>query len=417
MNACKHRWLLTVFFVALALRLAYVLWTGAETLSTNGYAWADEGTTIAMNMLAGKGYVTSYSVCRDFRSFRMPVLPLLLFTLWSTFGPSILLAKLVMALLSATTCVLTVALARRLFDGTVGIAAGLILACYPGAIHWSATLGPVGLASLFLVSGIIALVSARTAAGYGLAGLAFGMLALTRPIYLPYAVLLTGLLAAHHPKARWRATALPFALAVVTVLAPWVARNWWIHRAFVVTSTEGGLTFVECNSPYSLTRNMGEWTFGFAESQPAITTMADKLPEVAFDRWLYRKGLTYIGEHPLAYARAFLLRIWYLWRPAPRLFAGGYSWKHSVIMTLTWSPLFLLAAYAAWSQRLWRRSNHAALWLAVLWITLAAGLIRGSIRYRGPLEPLVICYAAAGLHQTARRFLCRSTLDASPDPR
>jgi energy-converting hydrogenase Eha subunit A len=88
------------------------------------------------------------------QSFRTPVLPFVLYALWVTFGYSILLAKLLMALLSSFTCVLLAILANRLFDARVGWVVGVLAALCTTFIRWSGTLGAETLALFFLIAGV-----------------------------------------------------------------------------------------------------------------------------------------------------------------------------------------------------------------------------------------------------------------------
>lgn len=136
-----RRHLLAIAVLAFLLRLAFILYTNDDSMVFNGWRWSDEGAEIAVNMLQGKGYVMSYSVLRDAQSFRMPVLPLFLFGVWSIFGYNLLVAKVLLAVVSSTTSVMAALLARRLFSDFAALVAGLLCAVLPGFIYWSATLG------------------------------------------------------------------------------------------------------------------------------------------------------------------------------------------------------------------------------------------------------------------------------------
>ncbi|NTU51801.1 MAG: hypothetical protein HGA94_05110, partial [Candidatus Aminicenantes bacterium] len=53
------------------------------------------------------------------------------------------------------------------------------------------------------------------------------------------------------------------------VLAPWTIRNWNLHHRFLVTSTEGGLTLLECNNPLAFSIG-GDQVNGFAMRDPVL---------------------------------------------------------------------------------------------------------------------------------------------------
>src|SRR5262245_35020507 len=186
----KRSQLLLIFLIAFSLRLAYVLYTNNDSTSLNNWQWGDEGADIALNMLNGRGYLMSYGLCIDVRSFRMPLVPLLLFGIWSVVGYSLLAAKVVMVTISSATCVLVAILAQRLFCGVAAIISGVIAACFPNMIYWTATLGPETITAFLLVLCALVISWSTFTRRYLVAGVVIGLLILTRPVYIPYAAAL-----------------------------------------------------------------------------------------------------------------------------------------------------------------------------------------------------------------------------------
>ncbi len=405
------RFLLSLFSFALVVRVLYILFaTDNTTLGT----WADSGANIALSLLHGKGYVSSWEVCRNFQSFRTPVLPFTLYAVWAIFGYSIVLAKLLMALLSALTCVILALLANRLFDTRVGWTTGIMAALCTSFIRWSGTLGAETLALFFLVAGVYAfLPSLQTSLSpqssqalqpsqsaslrrFLLSGLMFGLLCLTRPLWLPYVALtaLSFVIARRDSRGLKQATAT--CVVVALVMLPWVVRNTLIHRTLVVASTEGGIAFLEANNPISF-KGKGDWAMHFAANQRDVQRASRVLPEAALDRFMLHKGMQYIAADPADFARVYLLRLGYLWRPVPPpQLAGDLSHKHILWLIIWWGTLSTLMVVAFFLYRPWRMAEHWPLLLVLLWGSLVIPTFSSQLRYRAPLEPFILLYGVAG---------------------
>jgi hypothetical protein len=388
-----------IFFLALSLRALYIFTCDNSSMGT----WADQGGDIALNMLRGRGYVTSWDIFVDRRSFRMPVMPLTLYAIWSVVGYNLLIAKLVMAVLSAVTCVLVALLTQRLFN-RAAIFVGIAAAVFPNSIYWTGTVGTETLTSFALCLGILLLASPKLRFRHAWAGLAIGLLASTRPIYLPYAALLSIFLMTENwtEGELWRAALFPVIVALV--LLPWVIRNWQVHHAFLITSTEGGMTFLESNNPIAF-REGGDWIPRYAASLPEIKKLAAVLPEVAMDREMYRRGLDFVRDDPGEFAKAFVLRLIKLWRPLPRLGAKSeLNWKHALVLALTWLPAFAVGLATILRERLWKRKSHVPIFIAFFCVTMFSCAFSTHVRYRAPLEPYFLIYGAVGVASAIRHI-------------
>lgn len=354
---------------------------------------ADQGAGITLNMLAGKGYTLAHGPGAPRSSFRMPAVPLLLYSLWSVTGPSALAAKLAMAAFGTLNVLLLALLACRLFGPLTALAAALVAAGIPNMVYWSGSYGPETLAMTALLLLTLFLAEER----HLLAGLPMGALLLLRPIYFPYLLLLVLWIAWTQRRGAPLSAVCRFLIPVALVLAPWVCRNWLIHHRFLLTSTEGGMTFLECNNPVAFAAD-AQWQPRYLESLAGIDEKARTLSEVEFDRLMYKIGLQNIREDLGGYARAFLLRVSYVWRPFPR--TGGnskHTLLHVLVMCMTWLPVFLLALWQMIRAKVWREPRHAPILLAILSLTVCAGLVNGVLRYRAPLESFFVIYAAAAL--------------------
>lgn len=387
----SRRLLPAIVMFALAVRVAWVLINDDGLNSNKG--WRDDGSEIALNMLHGKGYVYDWEFSGLFQSFRMPGLPLFLYMLWRMFGYNVLATKIVLAVISSFTVYLVARLGERMYSRRVGLIAAGITAVLPNAFYWTNSLGgeiPTG--CLLLLS--TAFLWHRK---HLLAGIAFGLVVLFRPIFLPavglipiWLILTTGL--------RYGAkSSLRFVIPVLLLMAPWVYRNWLVHDRLVITSTEGGVTFLTCNNPVSFASE-GEWHREFIYSRPEFEEEAKRIGEVAFDRRAYQIGWGFIASDPIGFLRAVVFRFAALWRPIPRTNLDSvYTWKHVAVMLATWAPIFILALYQMVRERVWSVAPHWPILIACLTTTFGACLINSVMRYRAPLEPFFVIYASAAI--------------------
>lgn len=389
------RTLLLLFIFALALRVIYVC---VAVDSTTIGTWLDAGPDISLHLLHGRGYVMSWDIAQDFRSFRTPAWPLTLYALWKVFGYSLIVPKLFLAVLSALSCVSIAVLGAHLYDERVGKWAGFLMAICTTLIRWTGTLGMETLAVFSLVLGVTLICVPQTRLStnwrYSLAGLVFGWLCLTRPIWMVYVALL--ILVLWFSQRQQRTSTALLAAGVVFLVAPWVARNAVVHHALVVASTDGGLAFMEANNPVSF-RHQGGWIPGYAASLPEVQRRLPRMSEAEFNSWMMQTGIGYIRAEPLAFARVYLLRLGYLWRPSPPLQqAADLGHKHLLWLAAYWSLCFVLLATALILLRPWRDGRQWPLLLVLIWGSFSVPLFSSQLRYRAPLEPAILLYAAAG---------------------
>ncbi|HEX9765980.1 MAG TPA: glycosyltransferase family 39 protein, partial [Nitriliruptorales bacterium] len=131
-------WMLGVFVLALAVRLAFLtLGPGIELAPERLGGDPADYHGIAMSLYEGDGYSWVWPGTgpqageRVATATRAPVLPVLLAALYQVTGPSPTAGRLLLVAIDGLTAVLLVALGARLGGRRVGIAAGLLAAVHP----------------------------------------------------------------------------------------------------------------------------------------------------------------------------------------------------------------------------------------------------------------------------------------------
>ena len=295
MSATAHRSplgkrLAAIIFVAAAvIQVAYILiFLRHYHMEADAQHYHD----IAINVAHGHGFAAHYPyLVTHATAFRPPLYPLLLGGAYATFGDHIASAQILNVLLGSLVVVLVAVVATRVGGRRAGlIAAGLVAVFPPLLANDGVPLSePLGL--LVMLLGIWALLAGRL----GWAGIAMGLLVLTRPS----AQLLVPLLAL----VIWRQIgfrrAVMFCVAAVVVVAPWVIRNESVfHRPVIVTSN--GFNLAAIYSPLSL--KVGHFldpVFDprFAPVENYAHSFAN-FNEANLDNAFRNEGLKGIREHP-----------------------------------------------------------------------------------------------------------------------
>ncbi len=258
--------------LAVAVRAAAVLVLQSHTVPRSTY----EHGEIAANLLAGRGFATTFLGAEGPTSQQAPVYPVLVagaYALGGVESPrALLILELGQAILGGLMVAGVLALAREVAPErpAVGLVAGLIAALHPTLVY-AATHVQVALLAATLLVWTLALAyrvgrtgSIRLAAG---TGLVLALLALTDPI-----------LALVAPGAAWAAAigrrlglrderdfprggagALPSLARLIAVaagaaalgVAPWIARNAAVHGEFVFVKSTFGYAFWQGNCALS----------------------------------------------------------------------------------------------------------------------------------------------------------------------
>ncbi len=437
--------LLSLFALAFCLRLATVL-----TLHSYHDAITFEHGEIAENLLAGRGFSVRFLGVEGPTSQQAPILPALLAVCYWLFGPGdpgVLAVQVLQCAAGALTALCVAWLAWSLLPQrrSIGWLAGLGAAAHPAHIYLVTHVQVAVWAALSLTLLLAVVAAPRWQgrwAGAVLVGLIIGAMLLFEPILAlvaPIAALaflqreLTSRRNVREPAAesrRWGAAlarvALMGSVALVAVL-PWLVRNYYVHGQMCFIKSTFGYAFWQANNPIS---------FG-----------TDKIPKASVEELRLRHDGTLRGMHqalwqarmetlyiddvllkPTGYRefqglseteRSQLLgdRAWRFIRAHPGRYAAlccnrlryfllfdetNPKASHPLyrVTTLVW--LLLCAAGLLVTRFQWRAlwPTYAIFFVIALFHTLTIT----SARFRLPLEPLTLVWAAAAIDALALRW-------------
>jgi 4-amino-4-deoxy-L-arabinose transferase-like glycosyltransferase len=360
--------------------------------------------------------------------YQAPLYPYFLGVIFAVAGRHLLLVRIIQIAIGSASCVLLALAGRRLFSSAAGIAAGLVLALYAPAIFFDGLLQKSVLDVFFvcLALWIVARIttinaevakdakrsvtlrssrSLRFSSWAGL-GLAMGGLALTRENALVFigVIAMWGLVV-----ARVRLVAA-FVLGLAIVLVPVAARNAFVGGGFYVTTSQLGPNFYIGNNP---TADGTYASLRYGRGAPEYERQdATELAELAAGRrlspaevssyWTDR-ALQFITSQPGVWLQLLVRKFALLWNRAEMVDtedqATHAEWSAPLRLLGPITHFGVLVPLAVFGIIVtWPKRSH--LWvLYLMLVAYAASVVLFYVfaRYRYPLVPLLVLFAAAGI--------------------
>lgn len=407
-HAFPLRSVLLVVLVGLAVRVAWAI------VGPTGLHFPDENRFWCEALsVAGGGPVG----CRGVLAHDMPLPGLFAGAVIAVAGPDVRYVQALWVMISAITAYPVAYLGWRLCGHRAGaVVAALGFSLYPFSVFYAPRILSETLFLFFVASGVSVLVwllwarLPRRSVGLLIAGTGFGLAValahLTRPTLLhalPFVFLWIAWFAGGRVAGegvRRSVLAMVSVVAFCLVCSPWIARNYVAFDAFVPGTLGAGQALLEGNNPLNDTGGVLAPSAGYLKSMPT------GLDELARDRWKKARAMSNIRSDLDRFQRLAWLKTKRFWNIVPN--ATDYqSSLYKIISALSLGPIIILAAlYPFLAPNRWR------LWvpLAGLFVfyTLLHAITIGSIRYRLPLEPLMIALSAASIAILWHRYLAGS---------
>lgn len=387
---------MATFVIALFVRLAFVIAQIELQLFDIAFDATDSSLyrSLAGSLAAGKGFVGADGQPTAFVGIGYPLFLAMLFQV----SDSTLFIALVQSWIGSTTVALIAQTGGALGRTKGAWIAGLAAAVYPHLVFWT---GYVLTETLYVFLLVAAIASAIAVLRQGdpttrfgtLSGAVFGAAALVRPIALGLGILLVAMGLALRS---YRKPAL-FGLAALTlVMAPWVVRNVTVLGSPVITSTESGYVLWQGNSP-----DATGGTRGYVDHLDFTPLhLPEEMTEVERDAEYRRGALEWMSDNPEDVAALAPKKLWNMWRPVYE----GASLFNILVTSMTYIPLVVLSILGLYRVR--RHPIGILLITAVSYHLVVHGLVTGMIRFRLPVEALLLI-AVAGLAVPAAGVITR----------
>lgn len=338
---------------------------------------------------------------------REPGYPVFLAALYSVAGSSYSVVWAAQSFLGAAMVWLAFFLGRRVFSRNVAWLVAILCAFYPQFIYYSASPERETLQVLLLLAAVTALVEACRKPSYARfagTGALWALCPLVNTTLLAAGLasaLGAWLMLRRRRKDAPRRVALHLAV-FLGLYALWPIRNYVVFQRFIPGVTFGGAhLYVSLIVPNEAAGTPEEARY--IEADPVMRG-AEDLPEDVKDRYFYRAAVRKVARHPMRFVGVMLGSLVKLWRLYP--YQRDYGVNYRVVKAVAlfsdgWLiPLGLVGLILAG-----RRFPETDLFNLILFSsTLAYMVFWAIIRYRLPLMPYVLLYAAYALERAAQRW-------------
>lgn len=308
---------------------------------------------------------------------------------------------------AAVSAVCLALLGDRIFNSTVGLVAGLVMAIYPTSIFYSVI--NIWYSELTVMLVLIAVTTAVTAKKSPTTGrVAFlgglsGLIVLVDSAMVVYVLflMLWMLFAWRVQLSRFVVLVFLWAATAAVVVTPWAVRNWLVLGSPLVLKSNLGSAFFTGNNSFSSGANdRTEIKQALGAVEKRETNYDRGQSELVYQRHLQNKAFQWIRSNPFRFLKLTALRMVYFWVKFPT--HGWKSWLHLSYF----GPFVVLALYGLWHSLRRRHLTPVWLFLVVYPLPYYVTFVNHG-RYIYPVEPFVVLLAAIPLTIWSRPALCR----------
>jgi 4-amino-4-deoxy-L-arabinose transferase-like glycosyltransferase len=387
-----------IFMFALTVRLGYIAALKPNAYAGDSYSWEKP----ALNMLAGENYGEAR---------RPPLYPLLLTAVYFLFGHSIMALQIIQSVIGSLTCAAVYLIGRTLFSQLPGIIAAVLAGFYPYSVFYTGMILSETLYAFMITATILAVIRTIDSFNYWnwlITGVFLALTSLCKPVFLIFIpfYIVWFIFSEKGSSYSIKAGAIALLGMAMTVL-PWTFRNYSYYGGFLLIST-GAHDFWMTNNDMAMQLEtlpeMDEsapekWNWFPKEKHEEIA----KLPALDAEKVFLKDGLAWVGNNTNKFAWLLWRRFLHFWRLWPTMAAR----RDKLIAKFT-SGIYLPLAWIGMALSIKNIRKKSAI-LIVLFVSITMGhlLFATMIRYRVPIDPLVLVftgYTISLLYEKLRKY-------------
>ena len=390
------RFLFYLFILALILRLGFI-----STLKPELF-WPDSKSysKLAKKILNNEGYYLTYFGGFKLFSVYPPLIPCFMAANYYFFNDNIAITvmKIIQAILGSFTAIIIFKIGKIVFNDFTGKLAGLISALYPFFIFFGGYILSETIFIFLFCSGILFLIKGikqNKIIYFIFCGLYFGFAQLTRAamlLFLPLVIIFIIIFFWKEKKIFIKLISI--IVFFIIAVSPWIVRNYNVHGVFLIATSVGGKNLYDGNNP---------WATGELNSLPEFYKNLEKEyqaggSEIEIDKRLKQKAKNFIIQNPKRFLKLTFKKFCRFWNLVPN-FKKYRTFKYILVSLLSYG-LVLICGIIGFIISLNIRLNYTILlFLPVFYFCSIHSIIIGSVRYRLPVMPFIIIFAAVFINK------------------
>ncbi len=364
---------------------------------------------IVNNMLAGKGFLYNY-LGAPYRSFNNPLYSFMCAGLYLLTNHSYFVILMVQSVFSILLALVIFNIARILFDEKTAFISAVLVAFHPAFVYYDVfNLVPLSIDSFLVASVVLFFLRFKarpTVLNISLVGALIGLGALTRGIIgslMPFLIVYLIIFMKKITLKERARMAVILSLATFIVIAPWIVRNYIVHKKFVFIISTTGETFWRANNKYAVGTSLDKEGNSILKLWPEdFRKKVYGMDELAQNKFLFNEAVKFIRANPRIFITSYLARVYYFWWFSPqsgiiypRLYTVVYKCVYSVIFIFfifgiitalrsadeavrdnTWLVIFILMAICATQSLFYVEGRHRFIVEPLMMIFFAHGAMR-----------------------------------------
>ncbi|MHC4122706.1 MAG: ArnT family glycosyltransferase [Planctomycetota bacterium] len=389
--------LITIIFLTVAVRLAAIFILGSHITPE---VW--EYDEIAQNIMGEKGYVFNH-LHAEYRALGYPLYPVISALVYAITHNNYFALELLNVIASAFIVYLIFKISAKIYGRKAGLLSAFLVATHPGLIVYSTKLHELTLVvffACFIFWYIISRDMERMRSNV-IIGLVTGLSILLRPTLIFFlAVYLLRMILIRLPARKIMRSFLIAALVCACVVAPWIIKNYTVHKQWTFITTSSAEHFWRGNNAFSSGTSLTKDNKNMFEVAPKeFVSKLYLLDEIGQYNLFYAETLKFIKSDPRFFARMIAKKIYYFWWFSPQTGAWyAKSWKDLYLLYyVPFFIFFLSGLLLSCHSRSVNRSYVIPLCVFMLLISLAHSLYYIEIRHRWMIEPFILVIASFGV--------------------
>jgi 4-amino-4-deoxy-L-arabinose transferase-like glycosyltransferase len=397
---------LSIFCLALLVRVVYNLTVARGYFPAFDARYYD---TIAQNLLSEHCFCLQGHVPTTDRA---PLWSFIIAIIYAITGPKNFYARLFFSFLGSGTCVLIYLYAKDIFGRRIALVVGMLASIYTGLFIYDGWLYTESLYTFFLFAFCYTLYLLQRSGQYRwmiLSGLSLALASLARPngFFVLAMLIAWGTIVVRARILPWRIVAqatLIITLITASLIAPWTIRNYQVAHTFIPVATGSGVVLAGVYNDTALTVNSdwrGMWIPGPLIRPP--------VPQHAHSSYMGEKentayALHWIRTHLSSMPYLLGLHFINLWKPytseegLPMIEFPTRTSSHIVWTMMQYMPIIVIALAALGLAVTWRRWKPLLIVYLMLLLNIAQCIaFYGSMRFRAPIEPLLLLLIGGAL--------------------